>query len=360
MDLKQYDEFLHDAEVKLKRLKALYEQWFAGIERAEPTVPKKDLDRMFAIMHKEKPRNTAARFRFQQLQARYNTYLTYWGRIARQIEEGTYERDLRRVRRRRNGAPVERERVEQKEYELDLDVDIDAGSDLFGEDEISSVLSALEEARASRPPSLAPKGGLSSFSPFAKLGKSNPQKSDDATSPGTPNPLMASGARPPVSFKEGALVDRGAKGDALREEKTSPNAQSPTVAKAPVTATFGRPAGPRPATPSPPSGTRRLDSPAANRPAAASATNGSPGPARPSPPRPPTAPGAEPPMKRIYDQYLAAKQRNNERVDNVDYDKLAQSVEQMTSKLRQKHGNKKIDFEVVVQNGRVGLKPKIQ
>lgn len=65
-------------------------------------------------------------------------------------------------------------------------------------------------------------------------------------------------------------------------------------------------------------------------------------------------------MKRIYDQYLAAKQRNNERVDNVNYDKLANSVAQMTSKLREKHGNKKIDFEVVVQNGRVGLKPKIQ
>ena len=344
MDLKQYDEFLHDAEVKLKRLKALYDQWFAGVERLEPTVPRKDLDRMMVIMHKNKPRNTAARFRFQQLQARYNTYLTYWGRIARQIEEGTYERDLRRVRRRRTGGPAERERPEVKEYELDLEVEVDATSDLFGEDEISSVLSALEEARASKPPSLTPKGGLSSFSPFAKLGKSAPPKSDDATSPGTPNPFMPGGARPPVSVA-----------GERRDDKTSPNTQNPFV-KPPVSATFGKPASPRPGTPSPPSGTRRLDAPAA----ASRPDPGPPPPPRPPPPRPsPSASPAEPPMKRIYDQYLAAKQRNNERVDNVNYDKLAQSVEQMKSKLREKHGNKQIDFEVVVQNGRVGLKPKI-
>lgn len=65
-------------------------------------------------------------------------------------------------------------------------------------------------------------------------------------------------------------------------------------------------------------------------------------------------------MKRLYDDYVAARRRNNQPVDNLKYDKLAARVKQMETKLRQKHANRKIGFEVVVKDGRVGLKPKIE
>ena len=62
-------------------------------------------------------------------------------------------------------------------------------------------------------------------------------------------------------------------------------------------------------------------------------------------------------MKRIYDDYVAARRRNNERVDNVKYETLQRSIQDMMPKLREKHVGKSIDFEVVVRDGRVGLKP---
>jgi len=62
-------------------------------------------------------------------------------------------------------------------------------------------------------------------------------------------------------------------------------------------------------------------------------------------------------MRRIYDRYLDARRKNNERVDNVKLATLKKSIDAMMPKLREKHGAKKIDFEVVVKDGRVGLKP---
>ena len=62
-------------------------------------------------------------------------------------------------------------------------------------------------------------------------------------------------------------------------------------------------------------------------------------------------------MKRIYDDYVAAPRSNNERVDTVKYETLQRSIEDMIPKLKEKHQGKAIDFEVVVRDGRVGLKP---
>jgi hypothetical protein len=51
-------------------------------------------------MRKTKSRNTALRFRLNQLVARMNTYETYWMRISRRIEDGTYHRDVYMARYR--------------------------------------------------------------------------------------------------------------------------------------------------------------------------------------------------------------------------------------------------------------------
>ena len=47
----------------------------------------------------------------------------------------------------------------------------------------------------------------------------------------------------------------------------------------------------------------------------------------------------------------------NERVDNVKYETVAKSLQEMVPKLKEKHGNKAIDFAVVVKDGKVGIKP---
>lgn len=302
MDIKEFDNRLHDAEIKMKRLKALYEQWFQGIERTEPLIPKKDLERLLSMLRKERPRNTAARFRFQQLQARYNTYQTYWRRISRRIEEGTYERDIRRARQRNAPAAAAAEPV--KEFELDLEVDIDV-NDLNVENEIDAAINALA-ALESQAPAAAPKPKkkLSAFSPLA----------------------VARSERP------GAASGKGR-----------------------VNATFGKPVASSPTNPRPqlPAQRPQPQAPAQNQ---APARAARPQPARPQP-APQAAAGGG--LRKLYDRYLDAKRRNNERTDNLQYAKLERSVKQMRQKLSQKHKGKNIDFEVVVRNGRVGLKPKI-
>ena len=76
-----------------------------GIEKLEPTVPRKDVDRRIHILRKEQIRNTGLRFRFQMIIQRYNTYQTYWRRICREIENGTYRRHvLRAAALRREGS----------------------------------------------------------------------------------------------------------------------------------------------------------------------------------------------------------------------------------------------------------------
>ena len=62
-------------------------------------------------------------------------------------------------------------------------------------------------------------------------------------------------------------------------------------------------------------------------------------------------------MERLYDRYLEARRSNAERTDNVKLETIAKTVRDMLSKLQQKHAGKRIDFEVVVKDGRVALKP---
>jgi len=89
-----------ELEKSLSRLHALYNQYFMGIEKIEPLIPRKEIDRKIQLLRKEQIRNTATRFRFQSQIQKYNTQSTYWRRICKQIEEGTYQRDLMRAKDR--------------------------------------------------------------------------------------------------------------------------------------------------------------------------------------------------------------------------------------------------------------------
>jgi hypothetical protein len=62
-------------------------------------------------------------------------------------------------------------------------------------------------------------------------------------------------------------------------------------------------------------------------------------------------------IDRVYNQYVAARGRNAERTDNVKRETIEKTIRGMLPQLEQKHAGKKIDFEVVVKDGRVALKP---
>lgn len=128
MDNKEQDQAISDLEIQLDRLRALYEQYFMGIERIEPQVPRKTVDRMFYLLRKERIRNTALRFRFMQLVQRYNTMETYWRRVVRMIEEGTYRRVVMTGAKRPSKAPPPPEQnydVDLREFDDDTNPSID-------------------------------------------------------------------------------------------------------------------------------------------------------------------------------------------------------------------------------------------
>jgi hypothetical protein len=62
-------------------------------------------------------------------------------------------------------------------------------------------------------------------------------------------------------------------------------------------------------------------------------------------------------VQRIYKQYVDARKQNAERVDNVKLDTIEKTLRGMLPQLEKKHAGKKIDFQVVVKDGKVALKP---
>jgi hypothetical protein len=99
---------LDEMERKIDRLRALYETFFSGVERQPPNAPRRELNRLMLEMQQIQIRNAALRFRFQSLSQKWILMITYWNRTLREIEAGTYRKDVAKVSRRlaQKGAPL--------------------------------------------------------------------------------------------------------------------------------------------------------------------------------------------------------------------------------------------------------------
>lgn len=279
MDQKQFETTLADADTKLRRLRVLYDQWFMGIERVEPQSARNEVERLLSLLRGVHIRNTALRFRLNQLLQRFTAYSTYWKRVTRQIEEGTYKRDVLRARKMRQQAEVERPARAREVYEVDLDsefeVDVDAALD--------AVMNAPPPAgKGSVPPPAPDARGISAFA-MPNTESTEPNRAFPAPR-ATPTPIKT----PPPAVR-------------------APRASAPRPPKAP-----------------PPASSQAL---------------------------------SDEQIRSIYNRYVAARRDNSERTDNVKIETIAKSVRGILPKLSQKHAGKQIDFEVVVRNGKVALKP---
>jgi hypothetical protein len=306
MDQRQFEATLADAEIRLRRLRTLYDQWFHGLERMEPRTQRSDVDRLITELRRAQPRNTALRFRFNQLVQRYTTYNTYWQRITRQIEEGTYKRDVLRARRRFAGEPAEADRPRPDGYELDLDIDIEAALDAIKSEPPGSIPAAGRPSSRPPPASGRPLRAMREITPFAL--------------PSSPPP---SAATPSLPSRPAASLNAPRAPQALGPRFTVPPPPPAALSRKP------------PPLPSP--AARGASSIAASRPASQGVTDDQ--------------------IQNIYRRYLDARKENRERTDNVKLETVAKTVRDMMPKLTQKHAGKQIDFEVVVKGGKVALKP---
>ena len=316
MDQRQYESMLSDAELKLKRLRVLYDHWFHGIDRTEPQNQRLEVERMITAMRREPQRNTALRFRFNQLVQRYTTFNTYWQRISRQIEEGTYKRDVQRAQRRMQGA---RGAAERSAGDGSFDVDIEIGE---AEDEADAALAALQSvppAQPGAPVMTANNGGSAS-------GATGPTRS--SAPPRDITPFAHPGAAAVPGAPGAPAIPGGLSNPPVPRPPYPPAPPPPLAARRP---------------PPPPMVARVAAPPPAGAAAsgAAGAGNGL----------------SDPQLERLYNRYVEARRNNAERTDNVKLETIAKTVRDMLPKLQQKHAGKQIDFEVVVKDGRVALKP---
>jgi hypothetical protein len=93
------DARLTEMERKLERMRGLYESFFMGVERSPPEVIRRDLNRQILEMQQVPISNASLRFRYQALTQRWVLLVTYWNRTMREIEAGTFSRDMAKAKR---------------------------------------------------------------------------------------------------------------------------------------------------------------------------------------------------------------------------------------------------------------------
>ena len=432
MEAEEIDTHLEELEIRLERLRALYQMYFLGIEKIEPQVARKDVDRRIWMMRRAQIRNTRRRFKFNTLVQRYNTYQQYWQRILREIEAGTYVRHLlkaekkfgnkaltiaekRRLgRRQRLKAEAAEEKAARSasavsEAEAELAAMMDGDSDALAEakravDEALGVDVAPPSSRVRPPPSV----------------RGAPASEAESAGP-TPEPPPASNRRPavPAAQLDDLDLDLDIFSDQPAAKPKPPPAPEPARKRPPAARPPGPPArqpaskvqpparpvtprepGPRrpplpPARPPPradgrPAPERRAPAPASPRAAPPARPAGAPprrpparGPAKaPVPPAPaarseaaggPRAPAKARPkaaagtsdlsdarVKEIYANLVQAKRKANESTRGVTVEGLAKSLRSSLPRLKKKHAGKKVDFDVVIRNGKAVVKPVVK
>jgi hypothetical protein len=88
-----------EMEKKMDRLRSMYESYFMGMERTPPNTQRHEMNRMMLEMQQVPIGNSSLRFRFQSLSQKWVLQSTYWNRTLREIEAGTYRRDVARTQR---------------------------------------------------------------------------------------------------------------------------------------------------------------------------------------------------------------------------------------------------------------------
>jgi hypothetical protein len=325
------EKLVGEMEIAVDRLRSLYEQYFMGIEKLEPTVVRKDLERRIQVLRKEQIRNTAQRFRFQMILQRYNTYQTHWQRVCREIENGTYKRHVARAQQRFAPDTAAAKRRGSLRPPPTGTLSRELADELAELDREFAPAEPFEDVDVELIEDPAPAA---------------PRASPAPPRPGQPAPLWRKAAAPPAPRPPEAPPLPRPSPPPQRPAHASPaptGAPPPAAARPPATA----PAPPvaRPAVPP-----RPAPAPAASATAAAPKL---------APPARDTSALPEERVRQLYAQFVDAKRRQNESTATITYEAVAKTLRDSSAKLREKHG-KAVDFEVAVKDGKAILKPVLK
>ncbi len=318
---------LNELEAELAELRAAYEQYFLGNERLPPLKKHDAFKKQYLRMKGSSVRQTAVKFRLESIGQKLLTFERLWERTLKEIENGTYKRDLARLKRHQHGGP------KKKDADFDVDEDLDLSDLDEAEDDLSSVIAAAEkavDAVAIAKPVSAP---LPSIKPVT------------GTLPAIPPVTPSGGVKPAVTAPVAGL-----------KPITNPFAQAAAPVGSPKITSGSFPA----ITPARTTGS--LPAPSAGAPP--KITSGSfPAAARPAAPvsaapRAPSGDGglSEQKIKAIYDAYVMAKKRTGEDTRSLTLDSVASSLKKQVPELMKQHNAKSVEFKVVIKDGKAILR----
>lgn len=91
---REIDAELDRLESQISELRVMFEQYFVDVIPLPPEENRKAIVKEIKRLLKSPFKTQATKFRLRTLVTRYQTYHTYWERVLKQREEGTYHRDL--------------------------------------------------------------------------------------------------------------------------------------------------------------------------------------------------------------------------------------------------------------------------
>jgi hypothetical protein len=154
-------------DIKLKQLRFEYEQYFTGSRPREPILLRGDVNKIVTKYSNTGIQNTALRFKFNNLCARFFAMRRRWDEVLRKIEAGTYERHIFKAKlHERERGIVEDAPTPRAEQH---DETTDGGTDLFeayrkakgecGEDVASMTREKLDQVIAKQRDAICAKTG---------------------------------------------------------------------------------------------------------------------------------------------------------------------------------------------------------
>lgn len=333
MEPLELDTAIEELETRVERLRSLYEQYFMGIEKIPPAVVHKDVERRIYALRREQIRNTAKRFRLQTTIQRYNTFQQYWQRILREIENGTYKRHVLRAERSVGTTDVEKPTPNQpSQFEA------------APESESMAAARARKSISPSAPRHSVPSSPRQSTLPPSEKVEAFTRALERDLAAALDGDLDFGGlgskvddqfdldARPPAARVE-SPVEVAKPRQNPEKAKQRPIGLLPDVRKLP---------------PKPASQTARI----------APTPNESPSPQPRSASQSAATITAER-VKQIHKDLIEAKARTAE-PEQISLNALARKLEATAKTLSEKHAGKRVDFAVVIKDGKAIVKPIVR
>lgn len=367
----EIDARLQEFEHRIEELKHEYEMYFNGISRRPPETLFKQVSRLHRqLEYKTFIRNTAQKFRLRSLVQRFSSYKQYWERIRRQIEEGTYVRDIKKAQRRQQ-RQEEREDVPDA-FDLDLDMDAIDNLDMFAQQVSDDIATRREQPAPAPQPVPAHPAAPAAPQParptanFAERPKTRADKIRELQAklgiPATgevdsaPRPAAVAQAAQPSAAEHDSRKDKLAAMKRRLESRTRGQKVRSGAEQAGV------------------SGGQAVRGASVDRLKQLRAdkdriermrASGGQKPARQAPAgnqrrviQRHKGGGDDDQVRKVYRNLIEAKKRCNESTNNLSYESVARSMKKQRDRMRETHGARDVDFKVVIKDGKAFLKPE--